>query len=241
MFYIYFTVIYWLPNIHNVFGMKYPKMTWKSWFLGILQFEDQFLGFMMIFYIFGTMLTAVSKQYSLWDSWNFFIDILYPNPLPVSKIRPFVGFLGKKKTLLPTIEVEEQRASLDNHWHLRCGQLTSNKPTCSLTKGVTSWGSGRKSQRHWDSLLMMAALSRAQWWWRPWPWSNWAAPGSCPWLCPQLPSLPWFLPLYWACFVLSRWALWDTSKKFLFCLGYLEAVSVLCYQESWLSQRATME
>ena len=41
---------------------------------------------MIIFYIFGTILYATSKQYFLWFSGNVFIDTLHPNSLSISKI-----------------------------------------------------------------------------------------------------------------------------------------------------------
>lgn len=199
--------------------MEHLNMTWISWCLNILCFEEKFLGFMVIFYyVFSTALSAMSKQCSLRYSWKS-CDTLHPVPLLLLKQACCVT-RSRIKDLASHWKLRRPASFSWWHWQLRCRQQTQSANGLSHQGCYTSWRSAIKSQGHWESLLLMAAelsvqsrgvrgisLTRLLWGTGP----------GCVLSC--LASLAWFPPLLWACFLLIHWAPWDPPKKFLFCLG----------------------
>ena len=170
----------------------------------------------MISYIFGTVFSALSKQYSLRHSWNFFWCSTSKS-LSVSKTGPAVWFLLRK--MGPASYSGSWRGQIlspDDHWKRRCGRLTQNQPVGPLTQGVPSEGVVENPRTLRVTLGVGSSaecpvVSMALTW------------ADCSWelalACPQLPGLSWFPSLLWAGSLWSCWALWEPSMNPLFCLG----------------------
>lgn len=201
-FYNYFTTFYWLPTIQQIFDMKNLNMTWISWFLNILYFEEKVLGFMVMF-------SAMSRQCSLRYSWNS-SDTFHPDSFSITEVNPchVIIFSRKKGAASHCASWGGQMASLDEmgNWGV------DNRPSQSvgfLTRGYIKGVVGNPRDTA-DGSSAECPPQRWGAWWQP-------SQAACSWL--QLPSLPAFPPLLWACFHLIHWAPWDPPKKFLFCLG----------------------